>query len=123
MTIMDTAERAEATLPLVEIFVDGELTSGTLGKLHRQLVEASALSPDRVLVDLTSCRFFDVDTIRVLLDAHTRLWRQGGRLALRGAGQPLMRLLATAGLRGVFEFEPAAHAADWGIPTSTTVIA
>lgn len=117
MTITDTAQHAETTLPLVEIFVDGELTAGTLGKFHRQLVEASTLSPDRVLVDLTRCRFFDADTIRVLLDAHTRLWRQGGRLALRGAGQPLMRLLATAGLSGVFDFEPAPRAQDWGIPT------
>jgi anti-anti-sigma factor len=108
VTVSFTAPfNAAATVPSVEVFVDSDLNGTTLAQFHRQLVEAAGLLPERVVVDVTACSFISADALRVLLDAHTRLWRQGARLALRGCGAPVVRLLAAAGLRGVFDLEPA----------------
>lgn len=98
------------------VVVDTELDIATLPQLRERLEDALSTSPGRVVVDLTDCVFLDAQAMNVLLDVHRQAWRQGGRLTLRGCSTQCLRLLALAGLVGVFDLEDAD-----GVPASRTV--
>lgn len=105
MTILDS------TAPEALIAVPADLDISTLARFREQLEAAAALRPARLVVDFAECRYLDAQAIRVLLDVHGWLWQRDGRLVLRGCNHDTSRLLALAGVRDVFTFEPAAGSA------------
>ncbi len=98
---------SDTTSPDAVVIVDTELDIATLPQLRERLELALSTSPARLVVDLTDCVFLDAQAMNVLLDAHRQAWRQGGLLTLRGCSPQCLRLLALAGLVGVFDLEPA----------------
>ena len=105
MTVL--SDRPTAAPSVVEVLVDTELDIATLPQLRAQLEDALSVRPGRLVLDLTRCGFLDAQAMTVMLDVHKQAWRQGGRLVLRGCSEQCLRLLALAGLVGVFELEPA----------------
>jgi anti-anti-sigma factor len=88
---------------IVEIVVEGELDSVSVGRIRETLHDALELRPDRLVVDLTDCPFVDACALTMLLDVHRRAWRAGGVLTLRGCSPRVLRLLSLTGLRRVFD--------------------
>ncbi len=97
--------RNDCRCPTIHIEVDGELDHAVVPRLREQMTDALSLRPARLVVDLSRCTFFDVSGINLLLDAHRQLWKQDGRLTLRGAQGRHLNLLALMGLRDVFDLE------------------
>jgi anti-anti-sigma factor len=94
---------AAAHTPLIELVITEPLDSRGAGRLHRLLAEALDLVPDRVVVDLSDCSFVDAAAVNVLLDAHRKAWRSGGRLTLRCPSPRLRRLFELAHVSDVFD--------------------
>ena len=94
-------------VPVIVLHMQGEVDISVVNRLWDRLVEALALHPGRLVVDLSGCQFVDAQAMGVLLDAHRQAWKQGGRLILRGCSEPIHRLLALAGIDQVFSYEPA----------------
>ena len=69
--------------PLVEVAITEELDVGAVPRLSALLDEALALRPERLTIDLVGCQSIDAAAIDVLLEAHRRALRAGGRLMLR----------------------------------------
>lgn len=93
----------------MEVIVGQELEGLGLQRLRLLLEDALTLSPAELVVDLRGSRRLDVNALHVLLDAHTRLLRTGGRLSLRAVSESHARSIALAGLHPVFSVaeEPA----------------
>jgi anti-anti-sigma factor len=105
MTIQTLNPSTESVLPMVELRLVGPLDVSSLIRLGEQIDDAVSLAPNRLVVDLSQCDYMDAQAIRVLLDGHRAMWRQGGRLLLRGANPAAMRLLSIAGVQHVFTFD------------------
>jgi len=58
--------------------------------------------PRELLVDLSRCRTFDADTVRVLLDVHCEAVRDGAGLVLRQPSEAVLQAISASGLQGVF---------------------
>lgn len=90
-------------LGTVVIQVEGELDACNCVDLRRSLAD---LIEDQghlaVELDLGELTFIDSSGIQVLVDAHRRLERKGGRLTLRAAQRPVSRVLEICGLDRVF---------------------
>jgi anti-anti-sigma factor len=98
----------ESTIPLIEIVVDADLTPAGAARLGALLSEALDQRPAKLVVDLGGCGYADARALQVLLDAHRRAWRAGGRLVLREPTPRLRRLLELAHLDHVFTIVPPA---------------
>ncbi len=98
--------RAERCTELV-LEVSDPLDISTLQQFWSDLRAAAARGPERLVVDLSQCPYLDAQAIRLLLDVHQLIWIQDGRLILRGAPPPVIRLLALAGVLNVFAVETA----------------
>jgi anti-anti-sigma factor len=98
---------SQATTPLVEIVVTEELTAPAAARLHALLVDALALRPLEVIVDLGSCPRADALAVDVLLNAHRRAIHLGSRVVLRAPSQRLRRVLHLGNLDHVFNIDDA----------------
>ena len=98
-------QEEECCCQAVEIQVQGELDLSTVPRMRERLFEALSLRPDRLVVDLSDCTFFDAMGINMLLEVHRQSWRQHADFSLRGCSERHYRLLALMGLRNVFEIE------------------
>lgn len=92
---------------VVEVVVQGELDSSSVGRVRETLHDALSVQPERLVVDLTACPFVDACALTMLLDVHRRAWRAGGLLTLRGCSPRVLRLLSLTGLRRVFDLAEA----------------
>ncbi len=111
MTVLsDRTAPTAATTGVRVLQVTHELDIATLPQLRQQLEDALAERPSQLVLDLSECRFLDAQAMTVLLDVHRQAWRQGGLLTLRGCSTQCQRLLALAGLAGVFDVEPTVEA-------------
>lgn len=104
MTVIDEREHDVRGLPLV-VLVLREEDACRGGWLATQLDDVLRVRPDRVVVDLSACGALDSAALHALLDAHRRLARRGGVLALRGLCPRLVRLLSLSGLTDVLRVE------------------
>lgn len=95
-------------VPLLEVRLQEDLDIAALASLQDQLDDAVLLRPARLVIDFSGCRYLDAQAIRVLVDTHRALWREGGRLVLKGCNEDALRLLALAGVLEVFEVVPQA---------------
>jgi anti-anti-sigma factor len=80
----------------VEVLVTDPLDTGAAPRLRALLDDAAALRPADLVVDMTACVYVDAAGIGVLLEAHRRVWRDGGRLTLRGVSPKVARTLQLA---------------------------
>lgn len=104
MTVIDEREHDVRGLPLVVLVLRDE--DACRGRwLGSHLDDVLRVRPDRVVVDLAQCTSLDSAALRALLDAHLRLARRGGVLALRGLRPRLVRLLTLSGLSDVLLVE------------------
>lgn len=106
MTVMQ--ERTIGSVPLVELVMrEQDLHRGRIAWLQAQVDDVLRVRPERLVVDLTRCGSCESGALRVLLDAHRRLRRQGGVLVLRGLCPRLARVIGLSGLAEVFDVEAA----------------
>jgi anti-anti-sigma factor len=88
--------------PVVEIVVTERLNGPASFRLQSLLVDALALHPIELVVDLTDCDALDAVALDALLEVHRRVWQMGGRLTLRSPSPGLQRLLTLARVNHVF---------------------
>ncbi len=81
---------------LVEVLVTDPLDTGAAPRVRALLDDAAALRPADLVIDMTACAYVDAAGIEMLLDVHARVWRDGGRLTLRGLSPKVARTLQLA---------------------------
>jgi anti-anti-sigma factor len=90
------------------LFVVTEALEGVaVERWGRQLSEAAARRPDRLVLDLRRCPRVDAAAIELLLRVHGRLLRSGGRLILGTPGDRVRRTLTLARVDQVLEVDDA----------------
>ncbi|MEU9047007.1 MULTISPECIES: STAS domain-containing protein [unclassified Kitasatospora] len=90
--------------PIV-VRANGEIDLDTAPSLRRAL--AAALESHReVVLDLSEVTFMDCAGLGALVHARNEADRRGARLALRGAGRRVVRLLKLTGLHRRLAVEP-----------------
>jgi anti-anti-sigma factor len=80
-----------------DVQISGELDLAVAERLDGALERAIA-EADVVLVGLESCEFIDSSGIAVVLRAQGRLAERGGRLAVYGPQDQVLRVLSMTGL-------------------------
>jgi anti-anti-sigma factor len=81
--------------------VRGEIDLATAPALDRELEEATARGPGRLVVDMSGVTFLDSSGCHVLVRAHRRADGTGVELALAGLNGACRRVLEVAGLTEV----------------------
>jgi anti-anti-sigma factor len=89
-----------------EIVIDGELDAASAARLGEQVDDALEVGVGHVVVDLAGCPYADAASVGILLEAHRRVWRAGGRFALRAPSPRVLRLLRLSHLEQVFTIVP-----------------
>lgn len=79
------------------ISIEGELDLAVADQLQRVL-DTAAQEVGRIVVELQDCEFIDSTGIAVLIRAHVELEKRGGRLAVCGASEQVLRVFQLAGL-------------------------
>ena len=113
MTMLSEAPAVPAAPPAapapgarpVVVDVCGDLDLATVARIRERLEDAMAARPPHLVVDLSGCAFVDASALAMLLEAHRRMCRAGGRFTLRGCSPRVLRLLSLTGLRRVFDLE------------------
>ena len=100
---MTIAIEGAATGGLVAVAVTGELDIRSAPDLRTWLTSALDDGATHVVLDLAGVHFMDSSGLGVLVGAHKRLARIGGRLTVVGVGDAVGRLLDVTGLTRVFE--------------------
>jgi anti-anti-sigma factor len=96
-----------------EIVVEGELDLAVAERMQAALDEAAGC--ELVLVNLERCEFLDSTGIALLVRAHARAAEAGGRLAVFGPTDQVLRVLSVSGLtQNGLVFADAAAAAAAG---------
>jgi anti-sigma B factor antagonist len=80
-----------------DVAIAGELDLAVSGQLD-EVLTAAAEQCERILVGLQRCEFIDSSGIAVILRAHNRLEVKGGKLAVYGPSDQVMRVLSMTGL-------------------------
>lgn len=85
------------------VTVTGELDLASSQVFEEAMAEALGAGTELVVIELGDLEFIDMSGLRVMLDAHDRIERDGKRLMLVNVGQAMMRLLRITGLTHLFE--------------------
>ena len=89
----------------VVVRAGGDIDYDTAPALRRTL--AAELGKHReVVLDLSQVTFMDCAGLSAVVHAHGQADRRGGRLVLRGAGPPVIRLLKLTGLDHCLTVDP-----------------
>ncbi len=91
------------------IVVTGEVDAHTAGLLREELTREETISEpphSDLRIDMSQVTFIDSSGLRVILDAHQTLQRDGRRLILVAASGPVARVIAVTGLVGHIQVEP-----------------
>jgi anti-sigma B factor antagonist len=86
----------------VVLTVQGELDAYTAPGLEDHISGLLNEHVGNLVLDLSQTGFLDSSGLRALLTVHRRLEGTGGRLELRNASEPVLRLLEITGLREHF---------------------
>jgi anti-anti-sigma factor len=92
----------------VEFVVDGALDAASAARLRQQVGEALDAGVGQVVLNLAGCPYADAASVGILLDVHRRVWRAGGRFALRAPSTRVLRLFRLSQLDHVFTIVPVA---------------
>lgn len=87
----------------VTILLDGELDLGNAGLFQSLLDRASALWPDRLVIDIAGLWFIDAHGLRVIAGTATNLQSRGGVVHVVGAGAFHRRLFEVIGLEDLLD--------------------
>jgi stage II sporulation protein AA (anti-sigma F factor antagonist) len=98
-----TASSACTEPGTLTIGLEGELDIVAAPGLERLLGEVELDRWPRVVLDLRHVSFIDSRGIRVLLGAHRRIGRVGGRVVLRHASPDIRRTLAAIGVDNILD--------------------
>jgi anti-sigma B factor antagonist len=82
--------------------VQGELDAYTAPGLEDHISSLLDENVHDLVLELSQTGFLDSSGLRALLTVHRRLEASGGRLELRNASEPVLRLLEITGLREHF---------------------
>jgi anti-sigma B factor antagonist len=82
--------------------VQGELDAYTAPGLEDHISTLLGDDVTDLVLDLSQTGFLDSSGLRALLTVHRRIEAIGGRLELRNASEPVLRLLEITGLREHF---------------------
>jgi len=96
---------------LAAVAVRGELDIRSAPDLRAWLTKALDDGAHQLVIDLAQVAFMDSSGLGVLVGAHKRLARLGGRLSVVGVSEPVGRLLSVTGLSRVFDVRDATGAA------------
>jgi anti-sigma B factor antagonist len=92
---------------LAAVAVQGELDIRSAPELRAWLTRALDDGAVNLAVDLSGIDFMDSSGLGVLVGAHKRLARLGGRLRVVGASAAVSRLFTLTGLGRVFDVDDA----------------
>jgi anti-anti-sigma factor len=93
----------ESSVPEAVVLVIGPFAGVEVARWRALIDEAVAISPHRLVVDLTMTPCLDAAAIAVLLAAHRAMVHAGGLLTLRGPIAAVQRVLRLAGVEQVFD--------------------
>jgi anti-anti-sigma factor len=85
------------------VAVTGELDLASSQLFEHAVSEALGAGTELVVIDLGELEFIDMSGLRVMLDGHDQIEREGKRLMLVNVGDAMMRLLRITGLTHLFE--------------------
>jgi anti-sigma B factor antagonist len=91
------------TAGLAAVAVSGEVDITTAPDLRAWLTRALDDGAAKVVLDLSGVEFMDSSGLSVLVGAHRRLARLGGRLGIVGVSPIVARLLSVTGLHRIFD--------------------
>ena len=97
-------EKSEEAGSLV-LALSGELDLASAPMLERELREAEATSPSRLVIDLGGLLFMDSTGLQALLRARERANSNGHQLALRRAPHQVQRVFELTKTVDAFTFE------------------
>jgi anti-anti-sigma factor len=89
----------------VVLALSGELDLASAPVLERELREAEATSPSRLVIDLAGLAFMDSTGLQALLRARERANTNGHQLALRRAPHQVQRVFELTKTVDAFTFE------------------
>jgi anti-sigma B factor antagonist len=89
----------------VVLELHGELDLGSAPELERQLAEAEAEKPGRLLIDLGNLSFMDSTGLALMLRAQQTAHDNGHQLCLRSGSPQVQRLFELTGALDRFTFE------------------
>ncbi|MFI0242213.1 STAS domain-containing protein [Streptomyces sp. NPDC016845] len=95
----------------VVLTVCGDLDCTSGPRLCRFLTAACTAFAPRIVVDLAAVRFMDSAGLSILLTAHHRAAKAGGRLRLAGASEQVLAVLERVGVAAVIGAYPTVAAA------------
>ncbi|MCU1487452.1 MAG: Anti-sigma factor antagonist RsbV [Actinomycetia bacterium] len=107
---MSIAIEGAVTGGLAAVAVRGELDIRSAPDLRAWLAKALDDGVARIVIDLAGVEFMDSSGLGVLVGAHKRLARVGGRLSVVGVSTAVARLLSVTGLARVFDVRDATGA-------------
>ncbi len=87
----------------VVVAVSGEIDLFTTPEFKEAVAEAMSRDVSAVVIDLTRATFLDSSSLGVLIGAHRRLTRRGGRLTVACDRPAILKVFRVTGLDGVFE--------------------
>ena len=87
----------------VVVAVTGEIDLFTTPEFKAAVAAALTRSADRLVIDLRRATFLDSSSLGVLIGAHRRLTRRGGRLVVACDQPAILKVLRVTGLDGVFD--------------------
>ena len=96
------------------VAVTGEIDLFTAPEFKARVSAPIEAGRTNVIVDLTGTTFIDSSSLGVLIGAHRRLKRRGGRLTVVCACESIVKTFRITGLDGVFTLVPTLEEALTG---------
>src|SRR3954454_7051190 len=93
--------------PDARVVLAGGLASHTVGRVRSALQDECAQQPETLGIDLAAVEFADSHALRLFVETHRRLGKQGCALTLLNPSDQLRRILAITKLDGLLETQPA----------------
>ncbi len=87
----------------VMVAVSGEIDLFTTPEFKEAVARALSRSAEALVIDLTRATFMDSSSLGVLIGAHRRMTRRGGRLVVACDQPAILKVLRVTGLDGVFD--------------------
>lgn len=99
LTMISTREAAAHTISLF-----GELDLASAGGVQEELERVEATEAESIVIDLAGLTFIDSTGLRLIYNAHVRLRRDAGRLALLRGSEGVQRLFRLIALEDQLPF-------------------
>ncbi len=87
----------------VMVSVSGEIDLFTTPEFKEEVARALSSGAETFVIDLTRATFMDSSSLGVLIGAHRRMTRRGGRLLVACDQPAILKILRVTGLDGVFD--------------------